>query len=875
MSLFTLPTTQDLVIHTDLFTAVPAPVPTPFAGNLGQVQPETLLTPAHLPLTSCYPYLAKPFCIASQDGYAAVAEHLPFIRRTWALRDAAQLAEAAQHTPTLRYIKDGAIVDIEIENMSTQTFLSRYCLKLNTKRGLFVLSKRLSRIMRPFRYFGFFDTSTVNIVCDPSHDQDSAWDGMSLVSPQFVKRLVYSGQWQGQYPDNQVLQQKQRALLKATRLELTLMTADGQIKGHALVVDGLPAGIDVVTNWQNIKTELSQHDGQTFVGLDIVHGKAAAEIDKQSLINLYPFLDPKWLIDNLHQETDTLLEELATQQPEVAETTGTGKTSPLQHFLNKGGDPRHFMGLRRMQYRSRLDRLTYYTYPDLRLPGFQRAYICTDSNVGLEIPRGCYLLNPDWDSVIVNAQDWREFIANVLGGADMDDGVLIHQFIDIKDNTEKAVIWRQPNQWGEVVILRPLEVTAEVATAEADVATSKNTAPLPHNDSRLLPPRIDRQPRPTEALQPETQTADLPARYSIQAMNTAAQAAAANDGVLGQFCNLLMLAVAVYGVAPVTAPVRLETIIDATVKTGADISWVKEWITQAAVKMVQHRPIPRYLHAKLWGLLRDVKKRPFIKTASGHWLDTLHTHVGLHIVDYRAAMDAQLAQVTPPVALLRLAVTTTDTDVDNIGGRLHALYEAAYQAVYGRSCDELAAAKLTKQRRDQLTHQYASQAAQQALHAELCKAPESMQEKLLFILAYAYLQGQSDRAIWNRTLTATAVTALAERGWLAVADDQQVLTVTVQHVWYNLKYARVPVARRPKMSAAERDETLLAQVAHVGSKISVVEIRNGRAVHSQRTGLLMGMLAKTACIPNGKYTVQLAYPSGDGGLRMWLVNVEK
>ncbi len=803
--------------------------------------PKSLLSADQLPREMCYPYLVKTFH-ADQP-----ASHYVFSRRTWLLREAAQVAEAEKHVAetTLRYVKDNVAVDIDIEGMNTTQFLSQRCLKLSTSKGLFTLSKRLSRLMRPFRYFSFCPTETVGIVCVDEQNTDTAWDGMSWISADFVKRIAQSGQWLNQHAIDPVRQR--RELLAASRLELTIMTALGQIKGHAMVVNGLPAGVDIVTNGQNIKREVSQHDGETFVGLDVVHGKDSAEIDKQSLINLTPFMNTDWLLNNLREETRDLLIDLDGYVPQMRDNA-LPSVSPLPQFLNAGGDPRHYAGLRRMQYRGRLEQLTYYSYPDLRLPSFLRRYICTDANINGTVPRGHYRLTRD--SIIVNAQDWREYIADVLGGADMDDGVLVHRFEDVVDGTEKAVIWRQPNQWGEYIVLRPCKVS--------------NTR-LPSNDSRQLPPRIDTQPRPAERA--ATQTPSIPVRYTVAAMTETMHAAALNDGVLGQFCNLLMVAVAVYGTAPRTAPIRLERIIDATVKTGEDISWVREWITKAAVQMVKNRPIPNYLRGKVWGLLRDVPKRqcPYIRTSMGHWLDVLHTQIGLHIEDYACEMDKMLAQVAPPLELLCL----NREDRHGHGERLNALFETTYQTAYGEEWDALTTTDFCEERRYQLAHEVAGQEAQKTLAAALMTALEP-NRCVLYMLADAYLNGKSDRAVWNRTIAPIAIGELAQHGWLAVADGCKAISAEIQHVWYNLKYVNTPQNLRPKMSVKDRTAHALSEVARIAKHVSDITICDGRFVHSSRTNHLIGLLPKSAPLPNGVYIVQVAKATDDGGLRVWM-----
>jgi hypothetical protein len=65
--------------------------------------------------------------------------------------------------PVLRWVKDDKVLDLHIPSMNTADFLARSGLKLSMDKGGYVLSKRLSRVMRPYRYWGFFNEDEVTI----------------------------------------------------------------------------------------------------------------------------------------------------------------------------------------------------------------------------------------------------------------------------------------------------------------------------------------------------------------------------------------------------------------------------------------------------------------------------------------------------------------------------------------------------------------------------------------------------------------------------------------------------------------------------------------------------------------------------------------
>src|SRR5258707_7658061 len=94
--------------------------------------------------------------------------------------------------PTLRYVNGGKVEDIFIDGMTTEEFLAKAGLELSMNKGGFVLSKRLSRIMRPYFASGSFpeDDVTVKYMDDLSADEVKVWDGAGLISRAMLERLV-------------------------------------------------------------------------------------------------------------------------------------------------------------------------------------------------------------------------------------------------------------------------------------------------------------------------------------------------------------------------------------------------------------------------------------------------------------------------------------------------------------------------------------------------------------------------------------------------------------------------------------------------------------------------------------------------------------
>ncbi|MCZ7673821.1 MAG: hypothetical protein M5U34_45230 [Chloroflexi bacterium] len=78
-------------------------------------------------------------------------------------------------------MKDDKVLDLHVPGMDIQTFLERTGLRLSMHKGGYVLSKRLSRVMRPYRYWGFFSDDEVIIDYNELLD-GNLWDGSGQVS---------------------------------------------------------------------------------------------------------------------------------------------------------------------------------------------------------------------------------------------------------------------------------------------------------------------------------------------------------------------------------------------------------------------------------------------------------------------------------------------------------------------------------------------------------------------------------------------------------------------------------------------------------------------------------------------------------------------
>src|SRR5690606_13647717 len=62
-----------------------------------------------------------------------------------------------QDRPTLRWVNGDQVSDLFVDGMDTEQFLAATGLRLDLHKGAFVLSKRMSRLMRPHFLSGFFE----------------------------------------------------------------------------------------------------------------------------------------------------------------------------------------------------------------------------------------------------------------------------------------------------------------------------------------------------------------------------------------------------------------------------------------------------------------------------------------------------------------------------------------------------------------------------------------------------------------------------------------------------------------------------------------------------------------------------------------------
>src|SRR5258708_27173229 len=347
-----------------------------------------------------------------------------------------------------------------------------------------------------------------------------------------------------------------------------------------------------------------------------------------------------------------------------------------------GGHPMWFVSVSRNLMNQHLERLNQTTLEKMRLPIPGGRYYVMPTGVGQAagmdhtVPRGQVRIDAEYGTAWVNDEDWVQMqdspsgagIRNILGGADNDDALWLHPFTD-HDGIQKVLAWRSPNQAGENVVLK-----STIGSRTLDWKSAEGSVTFPPADSRKLFPRTDTQRRNYLGLVDPDSARGLGKGqpYSIEAMNETVQQAIANAGALGMYCNLLMVTKAVYGGLPQRRPAPLEDFIDASVKTGANLSAGAAWCFDASRRIAPSgQPVPALLQGRL-ALGRDA---PPIVSTTDHWLDSLVNAVKKHIDAVRAKRDALVKASVPPAQLWDHAFNESDRHFIDIGASLNRVYK--------------------------------------------------------------------------------------------------------------------------------------------------------------------------------------------------------
>lgn len=805
----------------------------------------------------------QPTITTIRPSDLAIGEHYPYLPTSWSWEirnipfacwpaEAGRLAREGI-TPTLRLVKDDKVVDIHIDGMTTAQFMAHWGLDARLTEGGFVLSKRLSRLMHPHRYWAFFDPAAIHIV----HRRDwngTLWDGCGRISRRFLRDCLLP-QLAGLPADE--ARRFERDLLQSGRFEITVMHDGGQEKGDVLVVDELPGGVDIMFPEGAAKRELRQ-EGMIFVGLPTArHAADEMRIDVQSLINLHPFLAGEQLLSWLQEESQLFLDVLASGEtkrlfPRLGATPDSLASLADWHvgeYLASGGDPRWFASIQRALGKQHLERLANQAEQKLRLPIPGGRYYIFPAAVGeREVARGEVALDRAAATVWVNDEDWLELVVPILGGCDGDDAIWLLPFTDAQDGERTVLLWRSPNQVGEYLLLRPTATSDEIVWQ----VSNGESILWPTLDSRKLPTRIDEAGY--EYGQLEGTATGPEESYTVAAMEVVIEQAIANRGTLGAFCNLTMIQKAIHGELPQSLPASMEAIIDGSVKRFADLSPVREWLAEEARSIVAEGiPVPTLLRRRLQTLLPRGDRGKLI-VSSDHWLDQLVVGLHQHQADYQAQLEALVADCRPPIELF----ATVDEEALALGNGLRQRYAEAL-----RVTDDLDAARDASEcyLADHLG-QLGSvlQGAAAACYTSRASS-EMASDSVLWQLGASHPTGGRQSGIAQAFIEALREIGLLGEPvwttegvqWCYPSEQAHVVgeVVTLNGVWFNLLRATQPelAVTMGDISAevresAKREVAELARRRFTGAALKVVAEDNARLVGYTARGNVFGYVQR-------------------------------
>ena len=458
----------------------------------------------------------------------------------------------------------------------------------------------------------------------------SQWDGAGVVSRKTLKKMIRQ-----MHPDLAAAKRDKlvHELTHSGRVEFTINTRRGQEKGHAIVSE---KPLDV--NGQVVDfllPEDAKHEAKWGEGRDahmtikFPHGSRSVYGDIQSLTNNgmgvpddQGFFNSQnlsqWMYDDYHLVTtawqngdiQTVFERLGDHTT-LDDITGY----PLYEYAAMGGQPEYSSSLLKKNtevFQQRYSQEQLYDKPRIPMPG-GRYYIMPEkvANVAgsdYDVKRGEIYVDPDTNSAYVNDLDWVQLqdtnpenphgIADILGGADNDDALVVHPFLDRQDGKQKYLIYRNPNQSGEYVALEPAAGSDPLPWKTA----SGERITWIENDSARLPDRIDyRDTRNLDLIKEKEARSDNVDGDMHDSMWHALDRAVANGQIIGMASNQEIAHTAVYHEPPHEIVAAQEDIIDAQ-KDGSDASAAAEALArkQEQIWAENHTQIPDMLRGRVW-----------------------------------------------------------------------------------------------------------------------------------------------------------------------------------------------------------------------------------------------------------------------------------
>jgi hypothetical protein len=525
--------------------------------------------------------------------------------------------------------------DLDGKHIAFDKFLDRFSIGIKSN-NLFKSGKYLSRVFRPVKYGGFYKDLDIHV--NNNHDITEV-DGISLISLELAKSLGW------------------KDAKKEMSAQFTLFYSAGLIKGHCVVSDKISSDV-VVYGKENIKSEITLNNGLQYLAVEPVKLSSSLRLDIQSMLNLWGLFGVEqyleWANEGINSFRDDLLSGKLSSWLDNFESITPEDYDNEKWTLRKAIyskiDYTKYPGLLRsawtmykkgiMTYASGSER-TPSSRPSFRIPvkNGKRGYLRIDLRKHDQCGNFTVSVKPASVSLDIYGNAWMSNIdiekqLKILGGADFDDGVAI---IPVEDG--KAVIYRNPNQYGEYIIV-DLAADKGVFTSnhnnrivgtvpQKDVSTKKDKKGKDTRQNPLLK-NLNRNRSVTYL---SYSTANLIKSYSKVCLNSTN---------IGYTANAEMI-LSVIGITNKSLFKKLskdykwslERVIDSTVKDGtsaeSEINTIKEFLDDVTTSNIA---LPKSLIHRL-----PKKLRNFATLHKNHVLDqlldaieTLITETDLEIV---------------------------------------------------------------------------------------------------------------------------------------------------------------------------------------------------------------------------------------------------
>lgn len=322
-------------------------------------------------------------------------------------------------------------------------FLEKFGIEINSS-NLFKTGKYLSRVFRPNKHGSFINN--LDIYKNQKHNGKQT-DGITLISLELAHRLGWK---------------EAKAEMSA---QFTLFYREGLVKGHCVVSDKIEHDV-VIYGEENIKKEISLTNGLNYIALEPVKLSNSLRLDIQSLLNLWEVFQGKQYLEWAYNGIERFKEDLFSGKlvnwldnfNEIDNEKYNNENWILRKAVWSKINYRKYPGLIRAAWTMfRTSMLTFAENnngdPVFRIPvqNGKRGYLRIDLRNHDKHGNFTPTVKPNQVELDKYGNVWLhtykiEETLNILGGADFDDSVGV---IPMQNN--KAVIYRNPNQYGEVI----------------------------------------------------------------------------------------------------------------------------------------------------------------------------------------------------------------------------------------------------------------------------------------------------------------------------------------------------------------------------------------------------------------------------------------